>query len=277
MLPDDGQVPAGTLGMFVGSNGWMAAGAGNSNGFGPTGAIMLGNPSEGVYTWTDLQPNTSGTTTYEEDVATGQCRVTFDAVNGWNTPDPCFIQIDMNVNTGDWAIRYGVVGFANPEQWLVGYSPAGANVDPGSTDISAAAVILTYATDIIPLTLTAIGRPVQVAGSAVSFEVTTTNIDANAVFHVGLIGLSSPAAPLGAVGFGSGDCYLNAAMDILVGPVVVAGSAGAPLTWTAFTLPAAPPTFNGFEFYAQAVTLDLGVLSPGGRSSNGLKCTVGDL
>jgi len=136
VLPDDGQVAAGTLGMQVGSNGWVALGAGNSNSFSPSVGSMLGNPSAGVYTWTDLQPNNSGTVTYEEDVATGDTRTTFDAVNGWNTTDPVHIQFDYNVNTGDFAIRVGVVGFANPEDWLVGYSPAGASLDPGPTDIS---------------------------------------------------------------------------------------------------------------------------------------------
>jgi hypothetical protein len=272
-LPDDGQVVAGTLGMSVGSNGWMALGGGNSNGFAPTGATMLGNPSEAVYTWTDLQPNNSGTVTYEEDVATGQCRVTFDGVNGWNTPDPCFIQIDMNVNTGDWAIRYGVVGFANPEQWLVGYSPAGANADPGGTDISAAGVIITYGTDILPLTLEGIGRPIQ-GPVAVDYEVTTTNIEAGSLIHVGIVGLNRPGTPLAAVGFGSGDCFLNASLDIVVGVVILPGATE---TWTGLTLPANNPINNGFVFNLQAATLDANVLSAAGRTSNGLKCTVGDV
>ena len=106
--------------------------------------------SKGVYAWTDLQPNTAGLVVYEEDVLTGQARVTYDGVPGWNTPDPCYIQIDYNVLTGDWAIRFGTVGFANPEDWLVGYSPGGASLDPGPTDISTAQVIVTQAGDLAP-------------------------------------------------------------------------------------------------------------------------------
>jgi hypothetical protein len=210
-LPDDGQVVAGTLGMSVGSNGWMAAGAGNSNGFSPTGAIMIGNPSEGVYTWTDLQPNTSGTTTYEEDVATGQCRVTFDGVVGWNTPDPCFIQIDMNVNTGDWAIRYGTVGFANPEDWLVGYSPAGANADPGSTDISAApgGVLITEAVDIVPLTIDS-NNP-SLGGN---WDVTTSSIDPLSPIAITFFGTRGPATPATLIGIPAPGCDINLATAI---------------------------------------------------------------
>ncbi|MEC8653310.1 MAG: hypothetical protein VXY92_12195, partial [Planctomycetota bacterium] len=147
-LPDDGQQQAGSFGLVVGSNGWLALGPGNSSGFVPEVPTMLGNPSDGVYAWTDLQPNTAGLVVYEEDVLTGQARVTYDGVPGWNTSDPCYIQIDYNVFTGDWAIRFGTVGFANPEDWLVGYSPGGASLDPGPTDISTAQVILTQAGDL---------------------------------------------------------------------------------------------------------------------------------
>ena len=272
-MGDDNQVAAGTLGMRVGSNGWFARGPGNSDAFAPTAATMLGNPSEAVYFWTDLQPNTSGVVTYEEDVVSGQTRVTFDGVNGWNTPDPCFIQCDFNVNSGDWAIRYGIVGFANPEQWLVGYSPAGANADPGNTDISAAGVIITAAVDVLPLTLTGIGRPVMGA-APVNYDVTTSNIEAGALIHVGIVGLTSPGTPLAILGFGPGDCFLNASLDIVTGVVVLpVGNQ----TWTAFGLPVAVPALNGFELNCQAATFDLSIFSSAGRSSNGLKCNLGDV
>jgi hypothetical protein len=68
---------------------------------------------------------------------------------------------------------------------------------------------------------------------------------------------------------------LHASLDVTVGPVSVAAG-GAPLTWTALSLPGSSGAFNGFEFHLQAATLDLGVVSPGGRTSNGLKCTIGD-
>jgi hypothetical protein len=112
--------------------------------------------------------------------------------------------------------------------------------------------------------------------AATNFDVTTSNIDANAIFHVGIIGLTRPGTPLSAVGFGPGDCFLNASVDVLVGATVVFGGPST-LTWTALPLPAAPPSFVGFEFNVQAATLDLSILSPAGRSSNGLKCVVGDI
>jgi len=267
-LPDDGQVAAGTLGMSVGSNGWLSVGTGNSNGFTPTAATMLGNPSEAVYTWTDLQPNNSGIVTYEEDVATGQTRVTFDGVNGWNTPDPVFIQIDYNVNTGDWAIRYGVVGFANPEDWLVGYSPAGVSADPGPIDISTASVILTQGQDIIPLSLGTVTRPVL----GTSWDVEVADIPASTVFGVSIFGLSDPMiADLGFLGLPG--CQLRSSLDILVGPWTPAGTTHA----YSLPIPATPVSLLGFEVFTQAATFGLPAVNPfGAITSNGLKGTLGD-
>ncbi|MFT4516177.1 MAG: hypothetical protein ACI91B_004899, partial [Planctomycetota bacterium] len=128
--------------------------------------------------------------------------------------------------------------------------------------------------DTTPLTLASVGRPVQ-GGTAVPWEVTTSNIEAGALFHVGVLGLTSPMLPLGGLGFPA-SCTLYAAADILIGPAVVAGGPGT-LTWTALNLPAAPPSFAGFEIYVQGVTLDLSLLSGTARTSNGIKGTVGDL
>ncbi len=269
VLPDDGQVVAGTLGMTVGSNGWMALGAGNSNGFAPTPAIMLGNPSESVYTWTDLQPDTSGTVTYEEDVATGQTRVTYDGVNGWNTLDPVFIQIDYNVNSGDWAIRFGVVGFANPEDWIVGYSPAGVSADPGGVDISATAVIITAATDIIPLSLAAITRPVL----GTSWDLEVNDIPASTVFGVTFFGLADPM--LLDLGFlGMPGCQLRSSLDLTDGPWLPSGSTHA----YNLALPATPLNLLGFELFTQAATFGTPpVNSFGAISSNGINGTLGDI
>jgi hypothetical protein len=112
----------------------------------------------------------------------------------------------MNVNTGDWAIRYGTVGFANPEDWLVGYSPAGANVDPGSTDISAAGVIITTAGDIFPLT---IGSNSPSLGT--NWDVTTSNIDPLSPIAITFFGARGPATPATLIGIAAPGCDINLA------------------------------------------------------------------
>jgi len=182
---------------------------------------MLSNPSEAVYTWTDLQPNTSGTVTYEEDPISGQTRTTFAQVNGWNTPDPCDIQIDYNTITGDWVIRYGMVGLANPEQWIVGYSPAGANLDPGGTDISAAGVIVTTSPEIQPLSVDS--NPPHLGGN---WDVTTSSIDPISPFAITFFGARGPATPMVLIGLNAPGCDINLASVLTdVTGINTAGSA----------------------------------------------------
>jgi len=204
VLGDDDQVAVGTLGMTVGSNGWFALGSGNSNSFTPTAQVMLNNPAEAVYTWTDLQPNNSGVVTYEEDAVTGLARVTFDGVHGWNTPDDVFIQIDFNTVSGDWAIRFGTVGFNNPEDWLVGYSPAGVSPDVGSLDISATGTFTTTATSGPPM---AIDSTLPQLGT--TWTITTTNIDPTSPFAVTMFGPRGPATPLATLGLPASNCELH--------------------------------------------------------------------
>ncbi|MEO2004917.1 MAG: hypothetical protein ABGY41_12550, partial [Candidatus Poribacteria bacterium] len=260
-LPDDGQATAGTLGMSVGSNGWVALGGGNSNTWGPIVSAMLGNPSEGVYCWTDLQPNNSGTVTYEEDVLTGQTRTTFDGVNGWNTPDPCHIQFDYNVTTGDWAIRVGVVGFANPEDWLVGYSKAGANLDGGPVDVSAGAS--TAAADQAGLGLDSNNPSLNM-----DWDLTCSNIDASspgAFFFFGSAEVN-PGVDLGFIGapgcFAYTSADLAAVLELGVGSVT-----------TTIAVPN-DPALAGASLTVQATAA-----SPanawGVATSNGLTGTVG--
>lgn len=262
-LGDDNAVPAGTLGMQVGSNGWFAKGAGNSTSFAPTVATMLGNPSEGIYAWTDLQPNTSGVTTYEEDVATGQTRVTMDGVLAWNTPDPVHLQFDYNVISGDWAIRIGVVGFANPEDWLVGHSVAGPSLDPGGIDISAAGVVVTSSQDVLPLTLD--GSPPRLN---LPWDLTTTNIDQASPWVLTLIGTRGPAIPMTSVGFNSPGCDINLA-------TVIDSRLGNNSSGSATVSFLMPTCCADDQISAQSVAYTL--TNPSGLlSSNGIEGTLGN-
>lgn len=123
----------GTLGMWIGSNGWMATGGGNSTGFSPSVATMLNNPNTAVYAWTDLQPNAAGSVFYRE--FNGVATAIFLDVPGWNQPTELnSIKIDIDTNTGGWSVELDEVGAGNPEDMLVGYSVGGASLDPGASD-----------------------------------------------------------------------------------------------------------------------------------------------
>ena len=125
----------GTLGMFVGSNGWMATGPGNSTTWAPSVSTMLGNPNTAVYAWTDMQPNATGTGGVYYREFNGVATVVYDNVQGWNSPtDLNKFKIDIDTNTGAWSVEIDTVGPTNPEDLLVGYAVGGASADPGASD-----------------------------------------------------------------------------------------------------------------------------------------------
>jgi hypothetical protein len=277
-LTDDSQAAVGTLGLTVGSNGWVALGAGNSNAFTPLVATLLSNPATAFYTWKDLNPAAagSGQVWYEED-GLGAARVTYDGVynfGGTTAADANFIQFSYNSIAGDMIITWGATSTVGTN-FLVGYSPGGPSANPGATDISAGA-FTTAAIDQAALTLASIGTPVQ-GPVAVNFDVTTGNIPASALLHVGILGLTRPGLPLAIIG--APNCSLNASLDVLIGPAILGGPAS--LTWTALQLPAeVPTTFYGFEFNVQGAILGTSLnsaLGTGVLTSNGLKCTVGGI
>lgn len=278
-LTDDSQIAAGTLGLRVGSNGWVALGAGNSNAFTPAVATLLGNPATAFYSWKDLNPSIVGSGQVQYEEAAPNARVTFDGVwsfGGTSAADANTIQFTYNATTGDMVMAWGPMA-ASGTNVLVGYSPGGPSATPSASDISGFALnpLTTGLGDVLPLSLTGVGRPVQGA-AAVPFQVTTGNIPAAALLHVGVIGLSRPGLPLAP--FGAPGCFLDASLDVLQGPAV--GPFGGSFTWTALNLPALPPIFSGFEFHAQGAVLGVPnntALGIGVLTSNGLKCVVGTL
>jgi len=270
-LGDDVQVPVGTLGLTVGSNGQVARGGGNSNQWTPNIGTMLSNPAEAMYAWTDLQPNAagSGLVTYEESGT--QWMVTFDGVYLWGTSDPCTIQFRGNEANGNFTIAFGTLGNSGPQDWLIGYSVAGPSADPGPRDLTFVSLFpfATQAFDQDPLTLAAVGVP----EIGQPFDLTTTNVEPGAVFHIGVVGLIGAALPLAfIVPSAHPQCRLNATMDLLVGPVVVLGGPGS-VTWQGIDLTGV--SLLGVDLFFQAATIDLSILSSSTRSSNAIKATTG--
>ncbi len=104
-----------------------------------------------------------------------------------------------------------------------------------------------------PLTLDGIGRPIMGPGPVV-YQATTSNIEASAIFHVGL--LSASAFPLPGLNIPGTDPSCNL---IPINPFVAASSpqvvVGTPaITWDVITLPAANPILCGFVVYVQSAT-----------------------
>ena len=266
----------GTLGLFVGSNCWVAEGAGNAATFAPNLPEFLSNPARGVYSWTDLQPNAIGSGAVYYHESAGVATVTYDGVYGWGTQDRNFVQIVLDTNNSAWSIEWAGVPTTNPEGWLVGASPAGASADPGASDISAGGVAVAV-TDIPALELVATNRPVQGAANSL-FEVATTNIPPSSVAHVRLIGLAPTNVPLD--GFGLVGCFqylavLESEMNIFFPTSTPSFTWGVPLPSVASN------SLLGQEFYLQSwvfgVSANNFLNGMGAITSNALRCTIGAL
>ncbi|MCB9878704.1 MAG: hypothetical protein H6835_14000 [Planctomycetes bacterium] len=272
-LADDDSITFGNYGLCIGSNGWVARGPANSLTPTPTSALLLNQPCEQISAWTDLDPSdpASGFVYYDEP-SPGVARITYDGVIAPGNYDPNWIQIVWNVGTGDWSIEFGALALTNPQPWLVGYSPAGPNLDPGVDDVSTfgAPVHLLSMFDVLPLTIAPVGRPVQ-QNVAVQFDALATNVEPTALLLLGVIGWTDPHVPLSFLGLPN-DCWLHASLDVWCAPVWFPA---ATQQWNVLTLPALPPSLNGVGFHTQAFTFDANGLGPTTRTSNGLKCKIG--
>jgi len=218
-LGDDAQADTasvgGTLGLHVGSNGWVAFGAGNSNGFSPSVATMLSNANTAIYAWTDLEPNNpaSGQVWYEESgsVAT----VTYDGVFGWGTTDGNTMQFIIDTATGDYSIAFGTVSANNPEDWLIGRSPGGASPDPGPSDLSAAP----FTVPVNDNPGLALDSSAPIAGSIWSLQL--DNCDPASPFAVFAFGdaVLDPAFDLTPLGGAGCFVYTNANLGFFMQPI----------------------------------------------------------
>ncbi len=274
-LGDNTSVSAGTLGMWVGSNGWLALGPGNSNAPIPSVPTMLNQPSPQLSAWTDLNPSTTGggdVYYWEPTPTTGQA--TWFNVLAKNTNLPVTIQITWDIASRNWTIEYGSYSPWHPHPWLTGYSPGGVSADPGNSDISTFGGSPHWIDliDTLPLVLTAPNRPVQTL-AATPWTAVTSNIDASAVLHIGWVGLVNPSLPLSIFGLAN-DCILHASIDVTSAPNWFPPPVQ---PWTPFVIPALPPALIGVQLNVQAATMTSSGFGATTRVSNGLLATIGTL
>ncbi|MFN3240742.1 MAG: hypothetical protein ACE37K_04430 [Planctomycetota bacterium] len=270
-LGDDDQVDTatvgGTMGLSVGSNGWVSVGTGNTNGFTPSVVDFLNQPSEWFTAWTDLQPNAtgSGLVWYEENgsVAT----ITYDGVYGWNTTLTNTFQFTYDSSNANFTLEFGALSTANPENWVVGYSPAGPSVDGGGVDLSTLNGAVLSAQNVAAMTLGASGAPISssTAGSTVTYTADNMFEIAPGV-TLGLVALSTiqsdPGVPLAFLGAPGCDAFVGS-LDVTL-TLLGAG----PTQSTTFNLPPGVP--SGFELYAQAVNLVTPNSLPNGQNAFGM-------
>lgn len=197
-LLDDEEAPFGTLGLWVGSNGWVALGGGNDTFYAAGLGGMLNNPSTGFYAWTDLQTATGGgggDIYYEENgtVAT----VTWDGVFGWNTTQGNTFQITYDTASKNFTITFDTVSSLNNRDWVIGYSPGGSNLNDGGVDYTAGAFSTFVSADQFALQMTS-NTPVL----ASNWDLTCVNMESIAPGAFFLFGSTAinPGVDLGVLG-----------------------------------------------------------------------------
>ncbi|MGC6487416.1 MAG: FG-GAP repeat domain-containing protein [Planctomycetota bacterium] len=248
----------------IGANGWVCISPPFGFPAAPNVSALLNNSRLGYYAWTDLEPATAGgaggNVFYE---ASGSAvTVTYDGVAGQGTAGANTIQIRFDLVTGDYSIGFGALSANNPTDWLVGFSPAGASVDPGPTDLSAAAFSLSTS-DAAPILSSSLPK----LGGTWTLSVGDLGSAPAGILLFGSQALN-PGFPLAALGAPGCSAYTNANISTLLIPAI-GGTATYPLV-----IPNSPSLVGASLACQGAVPTTVNAFRI--ATSNGILATVGN-
>jgi len=229
-LGDDGFVPftpTAPLPTPYGSIPTLSIGANGILGFGPgidtpgtlpyvpTPTGMLQSTFGGIYAWHDYNPTELGSGQVVVQQLGPMLFVTWrDVENYPNTyANPSTLQFQCNLATGDIALVFLSIDADAGSPWgsshLVGVTPPGGSLDPGSIDF-ATAPLFTTSPEQTPLTLTPLTRPVL----GTSWMLQAENLPSNTSVGVHVIGFSDPGID-DLTWSGLPGCGLRASLDVL--------------------------------------------------------------
>ena len=259
-------------GLYVISNGCISDIAGNTTAAAPSAATMLAAPRPGFYTQADFDPiggTGAGTIWFEESASV--VTVTWDNVASWNNPGSVnTFQMQFYPGGAVTIAWQSLAAVGSNGGVLVGYSPAGASLDPGNTDLSAlgAGSIVVTAADGPPAIAVA-GASRAVTGT--NWNLNVTNIPATGVLGVDIIGLADPG--LNDLSFlGLPSCGLRATLDSL-NAYIPAGA-----THSYFLAIPANPALIGLNVYTTTAMFTVPPVNAfGAVTANGVRGTVGDV
>ncbi|MCB9887458.1 MAG: hypothetical protein H6838_18345 [Planctomycetes bacterium] len=266
-----------TSSLVVCSNGFISVASGNGTSYQPLGTALLARPHASWNVWRDFICNATGNVWFEE--IGGVAYITWNGVIGYvgttaGTVTSTF-QLQFELATGHVDFVFGsmdtvsVSTWAGGEGYLVGFSPSGASLDPGSVDLSAVlpTSIVLPGNDIAPLALNASARPLVT--TTINFD--TTNIPAGTPFGAVLLGFTQFNPGIDLTGIGMSGCrqYNEGAATLLFLP------GGNTSNSLAFTV----PNYIGYQIEAQSVVYApaAGLTQLGAIASNGLALFLGNL
>jgi hypothetical protein len=261
-----------TATLQVCSNGFVSVASGNGTGASPTAATMLNAAQTGWWAWHDYNPQAVGSGAVKFEQFGGVAYITWDGVwdNGGTSPaDASTFQFQFDSANGIVHCVFLAMSSGGNAR-LVGYSPGGASLDPGNTDLSLAlpGSITLGNVDVLPLALTGATRPVI----GTTWTLNVSNVPPTGTLGVEVFGMTDPAIP--DLGFlGAPGCGTRASLDVLNVWVVASASHSYSLA-----LPNVA-AFVNLDVFTQAVVLQPGVntLLGGVITSNGIDGKIGDL
>jgi hypothetical protein len=267
--------PGGTTSsLAICSNGYVSAASTGVNIY-PDVTVFLDLLEASWHSWHDFDPSSGGAVQFEQ--IGGVAYVTWLGVFTYGTTTPETMQMQFDTSSGAVHIHWvSISGQGTP--YLVGYSPGGPSLDPGSTDLSNSLPLTVTAADQAPLVLSASPPPVSTATSGTTVTYTVENAyEYTPGQYVGVLVLSNvqippPGTDLGPL-LGAPGCN----QYVLTLDVLIAMFSTSSTLQTSFVVPPGIPLFT---FYGQAVALFVPNSLPNGQnpggflSTNGLATTV---
>lgn len=269
VLPAAFGFPGGsTNSLNVASNGYVSVGSNGTFHY-PSAAGFLASPNAGWWNWHDYNPTIVGSGRVKFEMVGSVACITWDGVwdfGALSASSANTFQFQFDTATGMvHLVCLQMSTGGNPR--LVGFSPAGASLDPGNKDLSASLPLSfqTGAVDNPGLTLTASSRPL-LGGT---WTQTVSNVPATATLGVDVLGFTDPGvndlAFVGAPG-----CGLRSSLEV-ISPW---GPTGSTHTFQ-IGLPPNVALLNAHLFTTAAVFVP-GVNAFGAISANGIDGLLGN-
>ena len=261
-------VGGSTASIRVDSNGRVHLSASGASSAGPTAGGLLGSATPLIAGfWADLLPDgaTNTRNVFVHTPVAGELCITWNNVPFFGAAGAITFQIALLDNGTNDRIELRYQALSTPNLLsIVGVSPGGASVDPGSRDLTAGA--FSTSADLPMLSLTA--NPAPLLGATVTYTVGNVRPIASLTQIFANFASLAPT-PLSTFGLDAPGCMLHVPLNsVSFGPLLLSN----PTASYAYTMPTGS-SFIGLSIYLQAIELATG--NPAGViSSNGLRSLI---